>query len=86
MRLNLSIWRHLSGDAVGQVHRLDRGNFGIGLFALPTGVLASGFAEVLAKRKEAQEKAEMICPHCGRHIGDVACRSGIDGPEEMRAK
>ncbi len=59
---------------------------GIGLFALPTGVLASGFAEVLAKRKEAQEKAGIICPHCGRHIGDVACRSEIDGPEEMRAR
>jgi voltage-gated potassium channel len=59
---------------------------GIGLFALPTGVLASGFAEVLAKRKEAQEKARMICPHCGRHIGDTAGRSGIDDLEEMRAK
>lgn len=55
---------------------------GIGLFALPTGVLASGFAEVLAKRKEAQEKARMICPHCGRHIGDAADLSGIDGPED----
>ena len=45
---------------------------GIGLFALPTGVLASGFAEVLARRKDEQEKAGMICPHCGRLIGDAA--------------
>ena len=59
---------------------------GIGLFALPTGVLASGFAEVLARTKEELKKAGMICPQCGRHIGDVACRSGIDGLEEMRAK
>ena len=35
---------------------------GIGLFALPTGVLASGFAEVLARTKEEQKKAGMICP------------------------
>ena len=48
---------------------------GIGLFALPTGVLASGFAEVLAKRKEEQKMAGMVCPHCGRHIGDFAGRA-----------
>jgi len=61
---------------------------GIGLFICLayTGVLASGFAEVLARRKEAQEKAGMICPHCCRHIGDASGRSGIDGPEDMRAK
>ena len=59
---------------------------GIGLFALPTGVLASGFAEVLARRKEAQEMAGMICPQCDRHIGDAAGRAGIDGLVEMRAK
>ncbi len=55
---------------------------GIGLFALPTGVLASGFAEVLAKRKEEQKKAGMICPHCGRHIGGVAGRARVDCPED----
>ena len=54
---------------------------GIGLFALPTGVLASGFAEVLARRKEDKKNAEMICPHCGRLIGDVAGRARADGPE-----
>lgn len=54
---------------------------GIGLFALPTGVLASGFAEVLAGRKEDKKNAEMICPHCGRLIGDVAGHARADGPE-----
>ena len=54
---------------------------GIGLFALPTGVLASGFAEVLARRKEDQKKAEMVCPHCGRHIGDAVGRARVDSPE-----
>jgi len=55
---------------------------GIGLFALPTGVLASGFAEVLALRKEDKTKAEMICPHCGRHIADVASHSDVDSLED----
>ena len=55
---------------------------GIGLFALPTGVLASGFAEVLALRKEDHKNAEMVCPHCGRLIGDVAGRARADSPED----
>jgi voltage-gated potassium channel len=42
---------------------------GIGLFALPAGILASGFNEVLQRRKEKQRK-RMICPHCHRYIGD----------------
>jgi voltage-gated potassium channel len=49
---------------------------GIGLFALPTGVLASGFAEVLARRKEAQKMQKMRCPHCGRYIGNLAGTAG----------
>jgi voltage-gated potassium channel len=52
---------------------------GIGLFALPTGVLASGFSEVLAKRKENQKMQKMKCPHCGGHIeyiGDLAHDAG----------
>jgi len=57
---------------------------GIGLFALPTGVLASGFAEVLAKRKEEQKMHKLRCPHCGRYIGDLACSAGPgdEGPKE----
>lgn len=46
---------------------------GIGLFALPTGVLASGFAEVLAKRKEDRKMQKFRCPHCRRYIGDLGC-------------
>jgi voltage-gated potassium channel len=38
---------------------------GIGLFALPTGFLASGFAEEVQKRRQQQEN---VCPHCGRKI------------------
>ncbi|HSD56663.1 MAG TPA: ion transporter, partial [Methanotrichaceae archaeon] len=42
---------------------------GIGLFALPTGVLAAGFAEVLQRRKEKKRELT-VCPHCGKRIDD----------------
>jgi voltage-gated potassium channel len=51
---------------------------GIGLFALPTGVLASGFAEVLAKSKEEQKMRKIRCPHCGQYIGELTGNSGTD--------
>ena len=35
---------------------------GIGMFALPTGILASGFAEEIQKKG----KEMIICPHCGK--------------------
>ncbi|MCZ7662877.1 MAG: potassium channel family protein [Thermoleophilia bacterium] len=38
---------------------------GIGLFALPAGILASGFADEM-RRKRTDETA--MCPHCGRQI------------------
>ena len=41
---------------------------GIGLFALPAGILASGFIDEYSKnRKEGQEQPG-ICPHCGKEI------------------
>ncbi len=39
---------------------------GIGLFAMPAGIIASGFAAELQREKE--EKEIMICPHCGKDI------------------
>jgi len=38
---------------------------GIGLFALPAGILASGFAE-----KVQTKQRETICPHCGKKINE----------------
>ena len=35
--------------------------FGIGLFALPAGLLASGFSD-------ASEEEPSTCPHCGKEI------------------
>jgi voltage-gated potassium channel len=38
---------------------------GVGLFALPTGILASAFSEELQKRRR---KEAVGCPHCGRDM------------------
>ncbi|MGB7445108.1 MAG: ion transporter [Coleofasciculaceae cyanobacterium] len=46
---------------------------GIGLFALPAGILASGFSEELqAKRLRNQPKLGEMCPHCGQEIEKTA--------------
>ena len=37
---------------------------GIGVFALPTGILASGLVEEIQKR----DSKDQICPHCGKSI------------------
>ena len=41
---------------------------GIGMFALPAGILASGFAREMGKRRSEPE----VCPHCGEiiHAGE----------------
>jgi voltage-gated potassium channel len=39
---------------------------GIGLIALPTGIISAGFIEVVGKRKSECEKR--ICPYCGKEI------------------
>jgi voltage-gated potassium channel len=40
---------------------------GIGLFALPAGILASGFVEALHKNESENERSN-TCPHCGKDI------------------
>ncbi len=40
---------------------------GIGLFALPAGILASGFVEALHKNENEKQKSN-VCPHCGKNI------------------
>lgn len=37
---------------------------GIGMFALPTGILGAGFVEAIQKQREQKT----ICPHCGKEI------------------
>jgi voltage-gated potassium channel len=50
------------GKVVGALIAL----LGAGLFALPAGILASGFAEELQDRREEKK----TCPHCGRAIDE----------------
>lgn len=40
---------------------------GVGLFALPTGILASGFAEEIQRTRKRET---IICPHCGLDIAE----------------
>jgi len=47
---------------------------GIGMFALPTGILASGFAEEIKRRKE-KDRICPPCPHCGGDISAVIDKS-----------
>ena len=39
---------------------------GIGMFALPTGILGAGFVEEVQKAKKVKNKT--CCPHCGREL------------------
>jgi len=57
---------------------------GIGLFALPAGILAMGFVEVQAKRREEENAAGLVCPYCGRLIGKTAGYGKEQDEEEGR--
>ena len=48
---------------------------GIGMVAVPTGILSSGFVEILEKRKnkdnaegESEKEKPTYCPHCGKKL------------------
>ena len=43
---------------------------GIGLFVLPAGILAAGFANAVAKRDNEQNTTvtHSTCPHCGKSL------------------
>jgi voltage-gated potassium channel len=42
---------------------------GIGLFALPAGILASGFSEELQRERE-EGQTQPVCPHCGKPLDE----------------
>lgn len=41
---------------------------GIGIVALPTGIISSGFIEAVSKKNEEEKEEEFNCPHCGKEI------------------
>jgi voltage-gated potassium channel len=57
------------GKVIGGVIAL----LGIGLVALPTGIISSGFMEEIRIRNQLaaqQEKITKKCPHCGLPLDD----------------
>lgn len=44
---------------------------GVGMFALPAGLLASGFAEEIRKSRLKKSDCECPCPHCGGDISEL---------------
>lgn len=51
--------------SVGRIIASGAAILGIGLFALPTAILGSGFLEELQRQKQPR-----LCPHCGKAIPD----------------
>lgn len=56
---------------------------GVGLFALPAGILASGFAVAISADKpdcEAEKQTSAVCPHCGQPMlpHDTRTEANID--------
>jgi voltage-gated potassium channel len=41
---------------------------GIGMFALPTGILGAGFLEARTKKEPKNKVEEIRCPHCGKAV------------------
>lgn len=60
------LWRCLSYNWLGKLLSGFIALLGIGLVALPTGIISSGFIEELGNNKKKDKN--IICPHCGRKI------------------
>ena len=43
---------------------------GIGVVAIPAGVMAAGFSQAIARRKEGETDKKKYCPYCGKKIDD----------------
>ena len=57
------------GRAMGGVFAV----IGVGLFALPAGIVASGFSEEIRRRDEADDR----CPHCGKAPNEAIDPGGL---------
>jgi voltage-gated potassium channel len=55
------------------------GILGIGLFALPAGIIASGFATELSSHKSGP----VICPHCGQDVNKPPAETSTNEVESM---
>ena len=41
---------------------------GIGIIAIPTGIIAAGFTSVINERSKAQDEKKEFCPYCGHRL------------------
>lgn len=57
---------------------------GVGVFALPAGILASGFADVLEQQKKEKMGKAALCPHCGLDIHSKVENDGQAQEEEPK--
>jgi voltage-gated potassium channel len=58
--------------------------FGIGLFALPTALIGSGFIEELQrKRDSSMSTCPTICPHCGKNIHEPPQAPQVDDKQPV---
>lgn len=43
---------------------------GIGLVALPTGIISSGFMEEITENRDSKPKKKCFCPYCGENLNE----------------
>ena len=43
---------------------------GIGMVALPTGIISSGFMEVIEENKKTERESSKCCPNCGAELNE----------------
>ena len=43
---------------------------GIGIIAIPTGIIAAGFSKVINEKSQEKEEPKPYCPYCGHRISD----------------
>ena len=56
--------------AVGRLFASIISIVGIGIIAIPTGIIAAGFTSVINKEHEAEDKEDpkLFCPYCGHKL------------------
>lgn len=54
--------------AVGKIISAVIAVLGIGLVAVPTGIISAGFMEVLDEKEEDEDDEKCYCPYCGKKI------------------
>lgn len=70
------------GQVLGSVASL----IGIGVVALPVGILASGFMEELQGREREKRHDHHACPHCGKSLDEAPRHVEVHAVEEPAAR